>query len=141
MDPIEDLRRTTRWRLWIRGTQTAVPAFAATFAFGLLASGHVPNAVGIAVVLAGMAAFLVGFVMTAASLPVLMYQYSSLFNGLQSAVLRAFFKDLFRLHKPPPLAEPTWPPAMWHGTEALPSPAAGADLTDSRSGREEASGG
>ncbi len=112
MDAIDALRQTTRWRLWVRGTQIEVPAFAVTAAFGFLAAGHVPNAVGVVVMLTGMAITLVGFAMTMVSLPVLMVQNYQMFNGRQSAVMRAFLKDILGLHKPTPPEEPPWPPPM-----------------------------
>ena len=112
MDAIDALRQTTRWRLWVRGTQIEVPAFAATFAFGILAADHVPHAVAVGVLLAGMATCLVGFAMTMVSIPILMFQHYQLFNGRQSAVMRAFLKDVLSLHKPTPPEEPPWPPPM-----------------------------
>ena len=112
MDAIGALRQTKRWRLWVRGTQIEVLAFAATLAFGFLAVDHVPRAVAVTVLLIGGASILVGFCMTVASLPVLMLQHSSMFNGRQSAVMRAFLKDVLGLRKPPPLKELSWPPPM-----------------------------
>lgn len=115
VDQLDDLRQGRRWRLWVRGTQVEVPAFAASFAFGILAARRVPEVVAGVVLVCGLVATLVGFGMTAVSVPVLLFQHYSLFNGRRSAVLRAFLTDVVRLRKPPVPVEPPWPPPMHRG--------------------------
>ena len=89
-----------------------VPAFLGTLAFGLLAKDHVPDELGLVVVLCGAALTLAGLLMTFASLPALMIQHYSLFNGRSDDVMRAFARDLVSVHKPVPPTDPPWPPPM-----------------------------
>ncbi|GAA5189765.1 hypothetical protein GCM10023322_43200 [Rugosimonospora acidiphila] len=106
MDSLEVVRRTRRWRLWVRGTQTFFVGFVVLFAFGLGAAGRVPTAVFLPGVLVGMVLTVGGLVMFVLSIP-LMVSERALFTERQDAVNRAFFRDLVRLRKPPPPNRPS----------------------------------
>lgn len=146
MDSIEALRRTTRWRVALWGFRIAVVAYWPVFAILTLAWRHVPIAVAIVVFLAGATMFIAVFPTMVAGLLWPVDMHLSIFKTLQAEASRAFFADLFSLHRPPPLAEPSpppfpWPPPMWHGNIPSPTSISSEGPTGSHGKDEEASGG
>ncbi len=120
---LERVRRTTPWRCWVRGMQVLFAGAAVIgAAIGLNALGT-PTALASTAALAGFGIALVGFGPAFVSMVVLLARNHQMFNAHSStSVAAALGRDLFRLHAPPPFAEPPGPPPQWrpHGKQDTP---------------------
>jgi hypothetical protein len=108
-DWLERVRRTTPWRVWVRGTQACVAGAMLVGLGGVLVALGAPPVVviaGFGVAVAGVAA---GF----AGMTLLLARNYQQFTGAGTSVSRALARDLVRLGAPPPFIEPPWPPPQW----------------------------